>query len=135
MDVKESLQRILAQERKVTDAFYAVFLERCPEARAYFQATDMGRQSMNLSIALLVIECYHRSSSPVAEQYLHYQGTRHHDRGVPLGLYPQFLDTLLLTLRMFHGLEWDEELEADWRAAVEKAAQAMSVGYQQHFHV
>ena len=135
MDIKESLQRILAQERKVTDAFYAVFLDRCPEARPYFQVTDMGRQSMKLSIVLLVIECYHRSSSPVAEQYLHYEGTQHHDRGVPLELYPQFLDALLLTIKLFHGLEWDAELEAQWRAAVEKAAQAMSVGYRRHLHV
>ena len=58
MDIKESLARILKQESKVTDAFYAVFLDRCPEARPYFQATDMGRQSMNLSVALLVVECY-----------------------------------------------------------------------------
>ena len=135
MDIKESLERILAQEEKVTDTFYAVFLDRCPEAPPYFQATDMGRQSMNLSSALLVIECYYRSPSSAAHQYLQYEGTRHHDRGVPLELYPRFLDALLLTIKLFHGMEWDAELEAQWRTALEKAAQAMSVGYQQHFHV
>ncbi len=135
MDIKESLKRILAQEGKVTDAFYAVFLDRCPEARPFFQAADMDRQSMNLSIALPLIESYYRSGSPVAEQYLQSLGARHHDRGVPLELYPQFLDVLLLIIRLFHGLEWDAELEAQWRAAFEKAAQAMFVGYGRRFHV
>jgi hemoglobin-like flavoprotein len=135
MDIKESLARILAQEQKITDAFYVVFLDRCPEARLYFQATEMSRQSMKLSIALLVIECYYSSASPVAEEYLHCQGTRHHDMGVPLELYPRFRDALLLIIRLFHGLEWDGELEAQWRAAFEKATQAMSVGYRQRFHV
>ena len=135
MDIKESLDRILAQQDKVTDAFYSVFLDRCPEARSYFQATNMDRQSMNLSMDLLVIESYYRTASPAAGQYLHYQGTRHHDRGVPLEFYPQFQDALLLIFRLFHGLDWDADLEAQWRAALEKATQAMSVGYQQHFSV
>jgi hemoglobin-like flavoprotein len=135
MDIKESLDRILAQQDKVTDSFYAAFLDCCPEACPYFLATDMDRQSMNLSIALLVIECYYRSASPAARQYLHYQGTRHHDRGVPLEFYPHFQGALLRTFRRFHGMEWDADLEAQWRAALEKATLAMSVGYQQHFSV
>ena len=135
MNIKDSLERVSAQKDKVTDAFYAAFLDGCPEARPYFQATDMDRQSMNLSVALLVIECYYRTASPAAEQYLHYQGTRHHDRGVPLELYTQFQDALLRILRLFHGLEWDADLEAQWRAALQKATQAMSVGYRHHFRV
>jgi hemoglobin-like flavoprotein len=135
MDIKESLDRILAQQEKVTDTFYTTFLDHCPDARSYFQETNMDRQSMNLSMALLVIECYSRSASPAARQYLHYQGTRHHDRGVPLEFYPHFQDALLRTFRRFHAMEWDADLEAQWRDALEKATLAMSVGYQQHFSV
>ena len=54
---------------------------------------------------------------------------------MPLELYPKFLDALLLIIRLFHGLEWDADLEAQWRAAFEKAARAMAVGYREHFHV
>ena len=96
----------------------------------------MDRQSMNLSIALPLIENYYRSGSPVAEQYLQCAGQPGTMTGECRWKSIRNSRTCCsLIIRLFHGLEWDAELEAQWRAAVEKAAQAMFVGYGRRFPV
>jgi hemoglobin-like flavoprotein len=135
MDIKESLHQILEQKKAVSELFYQVFLESYPEARSFFEKTNMPFQSMNLSIALILIERYHSNSYGAVEQWLNCLGTKHHDWGVPLELYPHFLNAILATLKQFHGRDWGPALEDQWRTAFQRASQAMAVGYQQRFHV
>lgn len=135
MDIQESLDRILHDKESLTDLFYRAFLDRHPEARAYFDRTNLLYQSMNLTIALMVIVKDYTRSSRTTEMYLNYLGTKHHDRGVPQEMYPKFRDALLATLGQFHDKDWTPELAAQWQEVFDRASEKMFVGYHQHFHV
>jgi methyl-accepting chemotaxis protein len=135
MDIKESLHRILEQKKAVSELFYQVFLNSCPEARSFFEKTNMSLQAMNLSIALILIERFHHVSYGAVEEWLKCLGSKHQDWGVPLELYQPFREALLETLKQHHGPDWGAEVEDQWRTAIDRASQVMGVGYQQRFHV
>jgi hemoglobin-like flavoprotein len=134
MNIQDSLHRLLQEKESVAELFYAVFFERCPEARPYFQDVDMRRQGMLLAMALLIIERNYVCAYPAAESYLRYLGTRHHTRGIPLELYPAFRESLLQTLGRVHGDGWDEALAKEWGAAIDLATALMRDGYSEPLH-
>lgn len=56
MDIEESVGKILRRGEDVADLFYAKFLGRHPEARAYFADVNLKRQAVLLTMALKLIE-------------------------------------------------------------------------------
>jgi hemoglobin-like flavoprotein len=56
-------------------------------------------------------------------------GYRHAQRKIPVVHYPAFRDCLLETLCRFHGPDWSDDLEREWRVAIEAATAAMLQGY------
>ncbi len=135
MDIRESIHAILQQEETLADLFYLVFLERYPEVRRHFEGVDLKRQAVLLTTALMVVEGYYAHAHPSVGTYLKYLGSRHHGRGVAPELYPKFRDALLETLERFHGKAWEPGLAAQWREAIDRAADTMLQGYREHFTV
>ena len=86
-----------------------------------------------LTMALVTIECHYSNSFPATEHYLKVLGYRHFDAGIPPELFPRFGESLIETLRDYHGADWDEELERQWTEAFEKTTATMLQGYKQEF--
>ena len=128
MDLRESIDRILAEGTTLTDRVYAIFFQRHPEAEALFAQTHMSTQSVMLSAALMVNK-YYPEYPLAARQYLNVLGTRHARKGVPRELYPAFREVLLTALEEFRGTDWTEDLSGEWRKAIGSAVQLMLEGY------
>lgn len=130
MDIGASLKKVLDSRDLFGTIFYEEFFSRYPEVKKYFDGVDMNRQALVLTMALTVIEHHHNGSYGAVEHYLQHLGTAHHRRGIPLDLYPKWIDTMLHTLERFLGQDWDPELAASWREAFEETYEAMQQGYE-----
>ena len=130
MDIQESVEQILQRGEILADRFYAVFLDRHPEARAYFAGVDLKRQAVLLTMTLKLMEQHHVHGFPAIVSYLKYLGHRHRVHlKIPADLYPPFGVCLLEALREFHGEAWNPNLEDQWREAIEGAVAVMTEDY------
>jgi len=130
MDIQESLDKLLQSESIVVDEFYRDFFDRCPEAKRFFEGSDMSRQSILLTMGLNVVVTHYRNPSPATAQYLQILGTKHRDMGVPQELFDRFCEVLLELLARFHGPDWSESLHQQWQEALKNAVKIMLTGYQ-----
>lgn len=135
MNIQESMSRILDGEEIFGDAFYSEFFSRCPHVREFFTDTNMKRQAALLTTALILVERYYATPSPAIEQYLQYLGTKHHERKIPRELYAEWREAMVASLGRFHGNDWNPEVEAQWRTAIDGVTEVMFEGYEEHFHV
>jgi hemoglobin-like flavoprotein len=129
MNIVESLHRILGERDTLADLFYQHFLVRYPEVATHFQGVNLRRQAMLLTMALMVMERHHSGNYPATAMYLRYLGSKHHVRGVPEHLYPQFREALLAVLERFHDKDWGPELATQWGAAIDRTTATMLEGY------
>lgn len=129
MDIKGSLKKILEYEKVFGELFYEIFFKRHPEAAEYFKDTDMRRQSLELTMALTLVVQYHLNKFAAVEQYLKYVGMHHHDRKIPKELYPDWRETMMVTLERFHENDWNDDLANQWREAIDAATETMLKGY------
>ena len=130
MEIRESLRKVLDSRELFGAIFYEEFFDRYPEAKQYFTGVDMDRQALVLTMALTVIEHHHNGSLGAVEHYLHHLGTAHHRRGIPLDLYPKWIETMLHTFQRFLGDDWEPALADQWRQALEKTYEVMQQGYE-----
>jgi hemoglobin-like flavoprotein len=133
MDISESVEKIMGHKEMMCELFYQHFLAKHPEARQYFVNVNMTNQATFLTIALAIVEDHYQHEYRATEHYLQVLGTRHRNWGVPRELYPHFRDCLLETMAQFHKEDWDDELAAQWRTAIDKAAETMLQGYDQTY--
>jgi len=49
--------------------------------------------------------------------------------GIGRELFPRFIDSLLMALGEYHGADWTSVLDAEWRAALDAAAQLILSEY------
>ncbi len=131
MDISESLDRILHARDALGELFYEHFLSAYPEVRHHFDKVDFNRQRVSLVTSLMVIERYHASPAPAVEQYLQYLGAKHNEMGISKEEYPKWIEAMMETMAKFHGDQWTQSLEKQWREAIDKAAEPMLVGYEQ----
>jgi hemoglobin-like flavoprotein len=129
VDIAQSIQLILSRDEIVTDLFYDIFLDRHPEVREFFIGVNLHHQAAVLRMTLLVIERHYQQATPAMRDYLKVLGHRHAERKIPVKHYPSFRDCLLETLFRFHGADWTDTLEREWRVAIEAATAAMLQGY------
>ncbi len=128
--LEASLHTILSCPRQqLGHMFYDEFLSACPEAAMFFRGLDLELQAkVFINNLQAVVACkIHRY--PAVDAYLKLLGYRHLRREIPPELYPRFRDAMLRTLAGFHGTEWSDELEIEWRQAFDLATQAMLSGY------
>jgi hemoglobin-like flavoprotein len=135
MTIQESMIRVLEKRDDLAALFYEEFFERHPEATPLFAGVNLKYQTVLLTMALGVIEKHYLNGFPATAMYLKYLGHKHHQRAVPPELYPKWVESLLRTLEKFHGTDWDAEAAGQWRAALEKAAGVMLLGYEEPVHV
>jgi hemoglobin-like flavoprotein len=129
MDIRDSVAELLRHEEAVTKLFYDSFLSRYPDVEQVFLNVHLGRQAVLLRMAIPIIQMHYEHQYAATRDYLELLGHKHKLRGVPADLYPDFRDCLLDTFETFHGEDWTPELEAEWSAAIETAADAMLAGY------
>ena len=128
--IAESLHQIMACEKNALgDLFYQKFFSAHPEARRYFEATNLKFQAHMLLNGLQMVVALSEHNYIAARSYLKVLGHRHYQREIPRELFPVFRDTMLSTLREFHLSDWNEPLEQQWRAAFDLAIEAMLEGY------
>lgn len=129
MDIHQSIDEILESHEVLGEVFYRIFWQRCPEVQKYFAGVDMQRQAGVLSVALLLVEQFDTYGYPAVARYLRDLGRRHQQRRIPPALYLAFRDALLAALAEHHGADWSEQLERQWRQAIDRAASVMQTGY------
>jgi hemoglobin-like flavoprotein len=135
MTIQESLRQVLEKRDDLAALFYEVFFDRQPDAKPYFKDVNLKYQTVLLTMALMVVERHYKSGYQATELYLKYLGHKHHLRDVPPELYPKWIESLLEALEKFHAADWDAEAAGEWRAALDRAAQVMLVGYREPPHV
>jgi hemoglobin-like flavoprotein len=135
VDIDASLNKILQARDQVGSMFYEHLLSQYPEIQRHFKGVDLKRQSVLLTTALMIIERHFAHPTPALEQYLQYLGSRHHGLQVPREVYTVWLQAMLETLQRFHGDDWTQTLESQWRKAFEGAIELMFDGYGAHIIV
>ncbi len=135
MQIGDSVESILADKDILGTQFYEVFFTRYPDVKKYFDGVKIERQAVLLTTALALIEHNYDKPSPAITEYLRYLGTRHHEWQIPRELYASWTDAMLATLSKFHGSDWSDELQRQWREAIGRAAELMLEGYEARYHV
>lgn len=135
MDIRQSVNEVMNSKELLGASFYEVFFERHPEVQQYFEGIDMRRQTLVLTMALMLVERYYITSFIATERFLQYLGTQHKARSIPRELYPDWIAAMLATLERFHGTHWSEDLARQWREALEKAVEKMLEGYEQPYRI
>jgi hemoglobin-like flavoprotein len=135
MNLEASLEQILESNHQFGEMFYDIFFEEYPEAKDYFEGTNMRGQAMMLSVALRLMGDYHARGFAAIEHYLQVLGTRHSDRRIPREMYPKWRDALLATLAHFHDSDWNDTLAAEWRDAIDAVSEVMFKGYDERSSV
>ncbi len=125
MNIHGSLHQIMSHGDKVADLFYLVFLERFPEVQEKFRGVDMKRQTVLLTMALMVIERHHECRYAATKAYLKMLGKQHKDRGIGTELFPKWRNALLESLARFHSMDWNQTLAEQWREAIDEASEIM----------
>src|SRR5262249_17248451 len=129
MYIAESLHAILGERDRLADLFYQHFLERYPEVSTHFEGVNLRRQTMLLTMALMVMERPYSGNYAATAMYLSYLGSKHHDRGILQHQFPQFREALLAVLEQFHGENWGPELATQWAGAIDHTIATMLKGY------
>jgi len=130
VDIRESVERVLASEALLGEVFYEEFFRECPEAVSLFGGVDMRRQALVLTMALPVIAHNQTSDSPAIGHYLKLLGARHRDRGVAADLYPRWSAAMMVALEQVLGDAWNEDLAVQWEGALRKASATLLSGYE-----
>ena len=126
MHIQESVVKILQRGEVLADLFYTNLLDRHSQIRPHFEHVNLRRQAVLLTMTLKLVEQHYVHRYPAVRSYLKVLGQRHRDRfGIPAEMFPPFGDCLLLSLQQFHGSEWDQGLEDQWRAAIDEAVALM----------
>jgi hemoglobin-like flavoprotein len=109
-----SYERASAKEEFFA-TFYANFFKICPDARPRFSQTNFERQHKLLHHAiglLLIYPKQHGDQPNLLSRLAHRHGRKGMD--IPAGMYPPFVDALILSLRQFDPA-FTDELERAWR--------------------
>ena len=133
MNISESVQVLLSSKDRVIERFYERFLTQYPELKRHFESRDMRMQASMLTVALASVEAYYTHRFFATEHYLKVLGHRHYHEGVKPEDYPKFCSALLEVLQGFHGDDWSEPLENEWRRALDLAIATMLEGYQDSY--
>ncbi len=130
MTLTESVSKILSRTGALTPQFYERFFELVPEAKSFFEATNMQHQAVVLRMALQMVEQFFTHGYEAIGEYLRVLGYKHRERGIPVELYAEWRDSLLDALEEFHGDEWNDSLADEWTGALNQSIDRMIEGYE-----
>lgn len=129
MKIDESIEKILGTNDIVSGRFYDRFFLECPHLKTYFEGVNMTHQATMLTSAIVLVEMFHSKKASGLRPYMQLLGKQHEERGISKDDFADWSQSMLGTLREFHGDEWDSNLETEWRAALQGAIDAMHSGY------
>jgi len=130
MNISESVDAILQNGDLIGGHFYDLFFEEFPDSEHFFAGVDMDRQAAVLTSALVLVESIYSKSSPALVPYLEHLGKLHQKREIYHRDYSQWLTAMLKTLENFHGEDWNETLNEQWRDALQQAIDMMLSSYE-----
>ena len=130
MDITESVAEILKSSDLIGGKFYDRFFADCPHVKAHFKNVDMKRQSALLTSAIVLIETVHTRDAAGLSPYLQLLGRDHQKRGIEDEDYAEWTESMIRTLAEFHGDQWNDNLEQQWRDAIGQAVGIMLDAYQ-----
>jgi hemoglobin-like flavoprotein len=122
---EESYRR--CQGEAFFQAFYKRLLSTDAPIQHKFEHTDFDRQNRLLQHGIGLLFIFAKRPNPSLLQRI---AERHgaHDLDIPPGLYPHFVESLVLTVREFDGACTDD-VEAAWRTAVAPGIEFMRSRY------
>lgn len=135
MNLRESIKLVQASKPIFGTAFYDRLFAAHPDLREFFRHTTIEHQAAIFTMQLSVLEAFYVDRSEAAGMYLKLLGTKHKDRGIPDGAYPQFRNVLLESLESFLGDAWTADLGRLWREALDSSITQMLEGYQERFQL
>ena len=127
MKLSESVEEILQNDSLALEGFYERLFERYPEFQEHFSKSNVKRQTVMLTMALVGVKQYPILRGP-SRAYLHVLGTKHSGRGIAQELYSKFVEVLVETIAEFHGDDWSESLDKQWTDALNLAVVTMHEG-------
>lgn len=124
--IRASFALIAPKAADVIDSFYANLFAAAPAVRSMFPE-DMKQQKAHLLAAVgLVVK--HADNLAALREPLLEMGQRHLAYGAEPAHYAAVREVLLATLRQHAGAAWTEQLDADWRGAINSVAKVMIEG-------
>ena len=129
MDISESIDAILQTNDIVSGQFYHRFFEECPHLAEFFKGKNMSHQATMLTSAMVLVEMYHRTDAVGLSPYLQLLGKRHDEMGIRPEHFDEWAQSMLGTLKEFHGDDWNDQLASQWQDAIQKAVTTMLDGY------
>lgn len=133
VNITQSINAILSSKEAVVSRFYDRFLEEHPELRRLFARVDLRSQASMVTMSLVAVEAYFQNRFPATEHYFKVLGNRHYHSGVLLDDLPKFCLSMLRTLEEFHGADWSDDLNQQWRDALTLAIDLMQEGYVEQY--
>jgi hemoglobin-like flavoprotein len=124
--IRASFDAVAPQGEHLIDRFYERLFEAAPAVRGLFPA-DMARQKAHLLTALKHV-VQNADNFRALEKPLMDMGVRHAGYGAKPEHYGVVRDVLLATLAEVAGPAWNEQLRADWTAALNAVASTMIRG-------
>lgn len=122
--VSNSFDRMLPRSDWIAKYFYAHLFTNHPEVRPMFPK-DMNIQRDRFFFAIVKI-VGDLANGKIRTEYLSGLGAAHaSELGVIPAHYPAVGDSLIATLKKFHGLQWSAEIEESWRSAYQTIADVM----------
>lgn len=123
-----AIDAIAMHEAEITERFYEIFFERCPDALELFGAHSISEREEMMREAFHSLYALHEGEDWLADN-LAALGRSHAEYGVTEDMYPCFVDALIDCGREVLGDEIDEaELEALRRAMSQIANQMSAAG-------
>lgn len=130
MDITDSVTEILKSNDLVGGQFYERFFNECPHLKSYFEGVDMKRQSALLTSAIVLVETIHSKDAVGLSPYMQLLGRDHQKRGISKDDFTDWTESMLRTLGEFHGDQWSESLEQEWRNAIGASVRIMLDAYE-----
>ena len=132
MNISESVQAILSNEDLLSGKFYERFFAECPHMSHFFKGVDMQRQSSMLTSALVLVETTQSKNGAGLSPFLRLLGRQHEQRGISKGDFGDWTESMIRTLSDYHGEDWTDSLEHEWRGAIRASIDVMLEGYLKH---
>ncbi|NOT00997.1 MAG: flavohemoprotein [Phycisphaerales bacterium] len=121
-----SFNLLAPRGQELVDRFYAHLFSEHPEVRAMFPR-DMKDQKQKLLGSLVLVVKNLRQAEQLRQPLMD-MGQRHAGYGTQAEHYPVVRDTLVGVMAEMAGDAWTDQLDRDWRQAVDFVASVMIEG-------
>lgn len=124
--LESSFNLLAPRGEELVDRFYAQLFNANPGVRGMFPQSMVEQKKKLLASVALVVKSLRNAEA--LRQPLLEMGARHGDYGTLEEHYPIVRDTLVGVMREMAGAQWNEQLTADWTAALNFVAGIMIEG-------